>query len=90
MKTLFERLKPEHKAKLELGAQKYPAIVKSIVDELKSNHAILCLSYGCIGLMTNELELPNSNLDTIMNLFEATENQEALKVKAEELLKVKI
>jgi hypothetical protein len=88
MKTLLERLKPEHKAKLDVEAEKYPAMARSIMQELKTKHVILDLSYGCVATMSNMLLLDNLNIDTIMDLFD--NNWEALKVKAEELLKVKI
>jgi hypothetical protein len=88
MKTLFERLKPEYKAILDAESEKYPVTVSSIIDELQVKKVILHLTYGCVATMTNVLRLNNSNISTIMGLFD--NNQEALKVKAEELLKVKI
>lgn len=73
MKTLYERLKPEHKAKLADEATRWPVIVKSIESELKRKYAILDLSYGGVCCIANSLDLKNSNIDTIMNLFEANE-----------------
>ena len=73
MKTLYERLKPEHVKALEIEAEKYPATVKGILAELQTKKVILDVSYGCVCCISNSLNLPNSNIDTIMNLFEANE-----------------
>ena len=73
MKTLYERLKPEHKDVLSVEAEKYPAIAKSMNDELQRKRVILDLSYGCVVTISHTLRLKNSNIDTIMNLFEANE-----------------
>lgn len=73
MKTLYERLKPEHKDVLSAEAEKYPAIAKSMNDELERKRVILDLSYGCVVTISHTLRLKNSNIDTIMNLFEANE-----------------
>lgn len=73
MKTLYERLKQEHKDALADEATRWPAIVESIVIELKENKVILDLSYGCVVTISHTLGLKNSNIDTIANLFEANE-----------------
>ena len=73
MKTLYERLKQEHKDALDKEAKKYPATVRGIVDELQTKKVILDLSYGCVVTISHTLRLKNSNIDTIMDLFEANE-----------------
>lgn len=73
MKTLYERLKPEHKAKLADEATRWPLITDSIVKELKIKRDILDLSYGHVCCLSSSLNLKNSNIDTIINLFEANE-----------------
>jgi len=73
MKPLYERLKQEHKDVLNSEIKNSPSIVKSILDELESKYAILDLSYSCVVLASSIIGLPNSNIDTIMNLFEANE-----------------
>lgn len=73
MKTLYERLKPEHKAKLADEATRWPAIIKSVIDELEANYILLNISYGCVCCLANSLNLPDSNITTIVDLFEANE-----------------
>lgn len=73
MKTLYERLKQEHKDALADEATRWPAIVESIVSELKEKKVILDLSYGGVCCIANSLDLKNTNLDTIVGLFEANE-----------------
>jgi hypothetical protein len=90
MKTLLERLKPELLAKMEDEGKAYPFAVKALLAELKNNTYVMDMTYGSVISMSNFLGLRDYSITEILNLFDPTENQEALKVKAEELLKVKI
>ena len=74
MKTLFERLKPEHVAKLQSEGERYPNAVKSLIQELKGNRYIIDLSYGSVISMSNFLNLKNYQLTEMLNLFEENEN----------------
>ena len=71
MKNLFERLKPEHKAKLDIQAIDYPNAVKSAIKELTSEYSILDLRFGTVQSLAMYLNLKNANIDTILNLFES-------------------
>ena len=74
MKPLFERLKPEHVAKLQSEGERYPNAVKSLIQELKGNRYIIDLSYGSVISMSNFLNLKNYQLTEILNIFEENEN----------------
>ena len=73
MKTLYERLKPEHKAKLDEQSIKYPSAIPAAIKEMTNNNSVLDLRYLTIQSLYMYLDLKNSNIDTIMNLFEANE-----------------
>ena len=74
MKPLFERLKPEHVAKLQSEGERYPNAVKCLIQELKGNRHIIDLSYGTVISMSNFLNLKNYQLTEILNIFEENEN----------------
>jgi hypothetical protein len=44
MKTLYERLRPEVKERLEEDYEKYPATIGDIIDALKSKHSFIILT----------------------------------------------
>ena len=46
MSTLIQRLKQEHKTKLELEQKLYPSTISPVIEELKKKHFIIDLSYG--------------------------------------------
>lgn len=46
MKTLYEKLKPEHKQKLEEQAEKYPRLIEAIIFSLKDNYFWSHLTIG--------------------------------------------
>lgn len=46
MSTLLNRLKTEHKTKLELEQKLYPSTLEPLMKELKSKHFIIDLKYG--------------------------------------------
>lgn len=71
MKTLFERLKPEHKAKLDIEAEKYPHAVKATIKEMNDNNSILDLKYNTILSLSMYLHLKNYDITEILNLFES-------------------
>jgi hypothetical protein len=70
MNSLFDRLKPEYKAKLEEKAEFYPAAIPAIIEELKQESSILDLRYGTVGSLALYLNLKNSGITEIVNLFE--------------------
>jgi hypothetical protein len=70
MNSLFDRLKPEFKAKLEEKAEFYPAAIPAIIEELKQESSILDLRYGTVGSLALYLNLKNSGITEIVNLFE--------------------
>jgi hypothetical protein len=71
MKTLFERLKPEHKAKLETESKDFPNAIKYAAKELTENTSILDLRFGTVQFLAMYLNLKSANIDTILNLFES-------------------
>lgn len=73
MKTLYERLKPEFKAKLDNAYEVYPNAVKTVVKELKSEHSILDLRFGTVNIMSIYLDLKSADITHILDLFEANE-----------------
>jgi hypothetical protein len=70
MKTLFEKLKPQYKAKLESQAEFYPNSIKVIEHELKINTSFIDLKYGTVFELMNFCNLTNFNIVTIANLFD--------------------
>jgi hypothetical protein len=46
MKTLYDKLKPEFKQKLESEAANYPSLVDNVVNSLKNNYFWSNLSIG--------------------------------------------
>jgi hypothetical protein len=74
MNSLFERLKPEHKATLESQANLYPSSIKHIIQELNSSYSFIDLKYGSVIALSSFCSLPNYDILTINNLFEKHEN----------------
>jgi hypothetical protein len=69
MNSLFERLKPEYKVLLQDQAEFYPNAIPAIIDELKKEMSILDLRYGTVGSLALYLNLKNSGITEIVNLF---------------------
>ena len=70
MNSLFDRLKPEHKATLERQADLYPSSIKHIYMELKGSYSFIDLKYGSVIALSNFCNLHNYDISTINNLFE--------------------
>jgi hypothetical protein len=70
MNNLYDRLKPEYKAKLEEEAEFYPNSIRAIEQELKRTTSFIDLKYGTVFELSNFLILYNYDLSTIDNLFE--------------------
>jgi len=73
MKTLYERLKPEHKAKLDNASKVYPNAVKLALKELTSEHSILDLRFGTVQVIAMYLDLKSADISNILDLFESNE-----------------
>ena len=73
MKTLYERLKPEHKAKLDNASKVYPNAVKLALSELTREHSILDLRFGTVQVIAMYLDLKSADISQILDLFEANE-----------------
>ena len=71
MKTLYERLKQEHKDVLASEAEKYPTSVNRLTDKLKSEVVWAELTYGEVSMLVIYLSLKSYNPATIANLFES-------------------
>jgi thymidine kinase len=69
MNNLFDRLKPEYKALLVDQAEFYPNAIPAIIEELKKESSILDLRYGTVGSLALYLNLKNSGITEIFNLF---------------------
>lgn len=69
MKTLYERLKPEFKAKLDNAAKAYPNAVKLALKELTSEYSILDLRFGTVQVLSMYLDLKSADIAEILNLF---------------------
>jgi hypothetical protein len=69
MNNLFDRLKPEYKVLLQDQAEFYPNAIPAIIDELKKEISILDLRYGTVGSLALYLNLKNSGITEIVNLF---------------------
>lgn len=74
MKTLFERLKPEYKAKLNDLLDCYPNVIKAVIDELHKEYSILDIRYGTAMSLQMYLNLESAGLTETLNLFEDNEN----------------
>ena len=48
IKNLFERMKPELMEKFKIEEAKYPAIAKSIKEDLEKNYFIMHIKYGTV------------------------------------------
>jgi len=73
MKNLYERLKSEHKAKLDNASKVYPNAVKLALKELTSEHSILDLRLGTVQVIAMFLDLKSADISNILDLFEANE-----------------
>jgi len=73
MKTLYERLKPEHKAKLDDQFDNYPNAIRATVVELKKENSVLDLRYGTVMSLQMYLNLKSADISNILDLFEANE-----------------
>jgi hypothetical protein len=72
MNNLYDRLKPEFKAKLEEQSDYYPNAIKSIYQELKITSSFIDLKYGTVFELSNFLNIGKYDVTTIYNLFEQT------------------
>lgn len=72
MKTLFERLKPEHISTLDDKADEFPHLVEAIKLELQQNHYITDLKYGTVIAMESHYNI--YKIEDFINLFEEHEN----------------
>lgn len=70
MSSLYDRLKPEYKAKLENQAIQYPFAIEAFFKEFKNATFVMDLRFGSIVFLSNFLRLPDYNFTTISNLFE--------------------
>jgi hypothetical protein len=71
MKNLLERLKPEHKAKLDIESEKYPFSTSLLLKNLKTQSFYVDLRYGDVATLINVLDLKEYNPLTISELFES-------------------
>lgn len=70
MKTLYDRLKPEYKIRLDQEAEKFPFSTNLLMSNLKTMHFYVDLRYGDIAILINHLNLKEYNPLTIDNLFQ--------------------
>ena len=70
MNNLYQRLKPEYKAKLDDQAIQYPNAIKAAVNELKQEQSVLDLRYGTAMSLQMYLKLKSADITEILNLFE--------------------
>lgn len=73
MKTLYERLKPEHKDVLNSEANKYPHSIVSLVKSMDNTNTYLDLTYAEIGMLVTYSGLKDYGPASIDGLFEANE-----------------
>jgi hypothetical protein len=71
MKTLYERLKQEHKDVLAYEAKQFKHSIGHATDAMKSKVIISDLTYGEIGVLVNHLNLKSYDPLVIYNLFES-------------------
>jgi len=71
MRNLLQRLKPEHKAKLDEQFMSYPNAIRAAVEELKKETSILDLRYGTAVTLQMYLNLKSADITEILNLFES-------------------
>ena len=71
MKTLLDKLKPEHKAKLEAEKELYGIAIDLTLKDLSENELYLKLSYLTINSLAVFLELKDYSPKTISQLFES-------------------
>lgn len=71
MKTLYERLKQEHKDMLASEAKQFKYSISLVTEAMKSKVIISDLTYGEIGVLVNHLNLKSYDPLVIYNLFEA-------------------
>lgn len=70
MSSLYDRLKPEYKAKLQLSAIEFPNTIQGLINELTENNSILYLRYGTVCTISMYLDLKFFDITEILNLFE--------------------
>ena len=69
MKTLYERLKPEHKDALTDEAVNFPSSIGNLVMSLMTLNAVSDITYFQVGLLVNHLNLKGYDPLTIYDLF---------------------
>jgi uncharacterized protein YkvS len=70
METLFEKLLPEHKERLEKEADTFPNIVKDLKIKLKENHLIVELTIGDAFKLLDSTTKKSVNFSNLNELFE--------------------
>lgn len=70
-KSLFERLRPEVRAKLEDGATKCPHSVGSVIETLRSSYSYLELSYDTLSIIfLHGTSIISPKFSDVSDLFE--------------------
>ena len=67
--NVYDRLKPENKAKLDVLSNSMPTEIQSIISELKCNINVLHLKFGTIIELQNHLQPTTFIRDNIFKLF---------------------
>jgi hypothetical protein len=70
MENLFERLKPEHKQKLNEMYDQYPSIKQFVVDGLENSNFISHLRFDVVNYLTDVLDSPKIDFSDVYNMFE--------------------
>ena len=66
-KTLYQRMKPDAKYKLELCALEYPQPIDILIDVLRENHSLNNVSYGHVSVLCHFMEI---EINDAYDLFE--------------------
>ena len=53
MKTLSERIKPEIKEIFEAESNRFPSILRGVIEELDSNYWVSNLTLGCVSTIAS-------------------------------------
>jgi hypothetical protein len=59
MKTLSERIKPEVKEIFEAESNRFPSILRGVMEELDSKYWVSDLTLGCVSTIASVLGLQN-------------------------------
>lgn len=69
MRTLFERLKPEHLATLKKETPNWYEL-QFYLNDLKNNHLEMQITFDTADALTQKLNLKECNFDCIYSIFE--------------------